>query len=525
MSRISEIFHLLGGLALVAAVTGCTLLPGSPVIEIDAGRLEGLEISGTQAFRGIPYAAPPIGKLRWRAPQAVAPWDGVRSAAAYGPHCAQVDTPILWFELDTVSEDCLRLNVLKPANHSGRLPVMVWIHGGGYTNGSGNTARLNSAPLAREGVVLVTLNYRLTIFGFLTHPALTATQPDEPVGNLALLDIVAALKWVRTNIAAFGGDPHNVTIFGESAGAGLVNTLLVMPASEGLFHRAISESASVGLAPDPYPNRKAGFLPASYKAGTSYAKKLGIDHSAEDAAGITAKLRSFSTRQLLDALSDRDRFTPVIDGETVPDQVGLLTAQGRQHAVPYITGGNSWEASLGRQIGGGFSPEFSSRLVPAAEKKRLYPGLAGSTLDDQIFGDLIVLSGSRYSAEQMAKRGVPVYSYLLSYVAEDRRKNQPGAAHTDDIAFIMQTLDSEDDLSVVTEQDKAISRLMSAYWVQFAKTGDPNRPDLPEWPAYDARYRRTLEIGDEILVHEHLMRERMTYHITRGLELLERASR
>jgi para-nitrobenzyl esterase len=526
------VFHIPGRLYLFIILSGAMLSGGcasstwnstSPKVAIDTGELRGSVIEGVNSFKGIPYAAPPVGELRWVAPQLPASWDGVRSATDYAPHCAQTDPGILWFELDDFSEDCLTLNVWSPAvEQNAKLPVMVWIHGGGYSNGSGNIARLNSPAFAKQGVLLVTLNYRLSVFGFLNHLALAASNPDMPTGNYGLLDVVAGLEWVQRNIAAFGGDPDNVTIFGESAGAGLVNTLLVLPASEGLFHRAISESASVGLAPDPYLAKRAGFLPPANKLGANYVKKLGIADYKSAAPEVATAMRAMSTEQLLAVLEMADRYTPVVDGVTLPDQVGALTAAGKQHQVPYITGGNNWEASLGREIGGGFSPEFAAKLVPQADKERFYPGLSGAVLADQIFGDLIVLSGSRYTANQMVKIGVPVYSYYLTYVASARRDSQPGAAHTDDIAFVLQTLDNEADLDFVTDRDREVSELMSAYWVQFAKTGNPNREGLPEWPAYEVGESLILEIGETVTVQKQLLQERMDFHMARGSDFLEK---
>jgi para-nitrobenzyl esterase len=219
---------------------------------------------------------------------------------------------------------------------------------------------------------------------------------------------------------------------------------------------------------------------------------------------------------LLAAMGERDRFSPVVDGQTLPDQVGLLFAAGKQHKVPYLTGGNSWEASLGRKIGGGFSPAFAARLVPDIDKARLYPGLRDDAVDDAVFGDLIILAHSRYLANRMREQGVPVYSYYFSYVAADRRERQPGAAHADDIAFVMGTLDDEADLSRVTARDRAVSQLMTDYWVQFAKTGDPNGPGLPEWPVWEPGPARVLEIGDEVVARDGLLAERMDYHLRRG---------
>jgi para-nitrobenzyl esterase len=520
----SGVLVLIVCLVAIAGCSGIAWNSASPEVSVESGRLRGAVIDEVRVFKGIPYAAPPVGEFRWLPPRPVTSWDGVRSATGYGPHCAQIDPGILWFELDQSSEDCLTLNVWSPAvDADAKLPVMVWIHGGGYSNGSGNIARLNSPSFARQGVVLVTINYRLSVFGFLNHPALAASDPRGSTGNYGLLDVVAGLGWVQRNIAEFGGDPNNITIFGESAGAGLVNTLLVMPSTAGLFHKAISQSASVGLAPDPYPDRRAGFLQPANKAGIKYAKRLGIADYQSASPAVAAALRAKTTDQLLTVLAMEDRYTPVVDGKTLPDQVGALTAAGKQHPVPYITGGNSWEASLGREIGGGFSPEFAARLVPQADKDFLYPDLSGEALADQIFGDLIVLSGSRYTADQMIKVGAPVYSYFLTYVAAARRDTQPGTAHTDDIAFVLQTLDNEADLDSVSDKDREISELMSAYWVQFARTGNPNDAGLPEWPAYTSSQGPVLEIGDTIAVRDNLLQDRMEFHIARGTGLLKKA--
>jgi len=207
----------------------------------------------------------------------------------------------------------------------------------------------------------------------------------------------------------------------------------------------------------------------------------------------------------------------------LPDQPGRLFATGRQQKVPYMTGGNSWEASLGRMIGGGFSPAFAARLVPDADKARLYPGLSGEALNDAVFGDLVILSHSRYLATQMHALQAPVHVYHLSYVAEDRRTRQPGAAHADDIAFVMGTLEAETDLTRVTAEDQAVSTLMTGYWVEFARRGDPNRADLPAWPAWEPGSDQVLEIGAEAVVRRDFLAERMAYHLQRGQEMLERS--
>lgn len=516
-------------IAAAALTAGCSIfgpnLGEYPTVVIDSGRLQGDLVDGVPVFRGIPYAAAPVDELRWRPPQPVKPWKRIYDATEYGPNCAQFDSPSLWFELGKVSEDCLTLNVWSAVQHRDRqAPVMVYIHGGGFSNGSGNIALLNSPAMARKDVLLVTINYRVSAFGFLTHPALAASHPDDPVGNYGLQDVVASLEWVQRNIAAFGGDPERVTIFGESAGANIVNMLMVMPAAEGLFQRAIAQSPSAGLAPMSYPDRRAGFLPPTNKTGEDFVDRLTFKKGKPEGVALAEALRKVDTDDLLEVLTDTDRFIPVVDGRVVPDQVGALYAAGKMHRVPLLIGSNSWEASLGREIGGGFSPEFSSRLMAQKDKERLYPELQGAALDDAIFGDLIIHSGIRYVANQMVRYDRPVYSYYLTYVATDRqRAGQPGAAHTDDIAFVFQTLDTEPDIKNVSFEDSKVSRLMNEYWVRFAKRGDPNNYGLPEWPAYERQNGAILDIGTEIEVREDLFAARMEYHIGRGEQLLEKA--
>jgi len=504
-------------LALIACLAACSGPERDQVIAIDSGDLRGITADDVVSFKGIPFAASTDGENRWRPPRPPAAWDGVRVAGSYAPFCPQFNSEILWFELGPMSEDCLALNVWTPnLEPDEKLPVMVWIHGGGYVQGSGNIPRLNSPALAREGVVLVTINYRLTLFGFFAHPAMTAQQAGEPLGNYGLMDIVAALEWVQRNIAQFGGDPDNVTIFGESAGGALVNYLMIMPPAAGLFHRAISQSASVGLAPDAKIRDRSGFQVPGEKLGKSIVKRAGF----KDSEDPIADLRALSMEELVGLLTPRDRFTPVIEGDWIPDYVGALFAAGRQHDVPYLTGGVSWEASLGRQIGGPFSPEFMVKLVPDEDKTRLYPGLTGDELADAVFGDLIIHSQARYLGDQMKTVTSPNWQYFFSYVAEERRDRLPGVAHADEIAFVMRTLDTA--LEAPTKRDREVSALVSDYWVQFAKAGNPNRDGLRFWPEYSEAAPIVLEIGDEVVVHQNHMPERMDYHKRRGIANLEK---
>ncbi len=325
------------------------------------------------------------------------------------------------------------------------------------------------------------------------------------------------MRWIRDNIEAFGGDPDNVTIFGESAGGALVNYLMVMPPARNLFNKAISQSASVGLAPDAKIRNRSGFQVPGERAGKSFARRAGFKSSDNP----VRDLRALSMDEVIGLLTPRDRFTPMVEGNWIPDQVGVLFAEGRQNNVPYLTGGVSWEADLGRKIGGPFSPDVMVRIVPDEDKARLYPRMAGETLADAVFGDLIIHSQSRYLGDMMGNVSSPTYQYYFSYIADERRATDPGVAHADEIAFVMRTLDTE--LEAVTDKDREVSDLVSSYWVQFAKTGNPNAPGLADWPEYSAAAPYVLEIGDEVVLHEEYERERIDYHKQRGIANLKKA--
>ena len=496
-------------------LSSCSILNADHRVRIDSGWLLGSEENEVLSFKGIPFAASTEGINRWLPPQKKESWRGTRDAQDYGDFCPQSKRDTLWFELGKTSEDCLSLNVWTPKKTSAtKLPVMVWIHGGGYLQGSGNIPRLNNPEFVKQDVVLVTVNYRLNVFGFFAHPDLVQQSGDEMVGNYGLLDVIAALEWVQRNIHLFNGDPNNVTVFGESAGASLISYLMITPESKGLFHKAISQSAAVGLAPDTHINERVGFNVSGMEIAKKFTQRMGLELNQS-----MDQLRQLSSDEIIQKLDPRSVFGPMIDGTLIPDHVGLLFAQGKQHDVPFLIGGNSWEASLGRQIGGGFSPEFISRLVPKKDRDMLYPGLQGEQLEDQVFGDLVLLSTGRYMANQMAYVDAKTYHYHFSYVASEKVNKQPGAAHADDIAFVMKTLEVE--LENVSEKDKQISNLMHNYWVQFAKTGNPNLPGQPKWTPYNQDNGSVLEIGDTIALKNNFLNERINYHINRGTNFLQ----
>jgi len=499
--------------------SGCDGISSNPVIDTTEGPVTGLFTDRIHSFKGIPYATPPVGELRWRAPQPPPIHAETLAAKDFGRICSQRDMPALGHRSSDSSEDCLTLNIWTPdIENTAGLPVMVWIHGGGYVSGSSNTQRLNGAALAKKDVVLVSINYRLNAFGFFTHPAITKAQANEAHANYGLLDVIAALTWVQNNVEQFGGDKNNVTIFGESAGANIVDNLLIMPQADGLYQKAISQSSSFGLAPEPDLEKRIGFLPSGDSAGKKMVERLGL--SDLDDESLVPALRQLTAEQLINAVPANERFTPVVDRHIRPQQAGLLFGSGQFAKVPYMSGSVSWEASLGHQIGGNFAPKNFARLIPKADKERLYADQQGAALEDAIFTDLIILSPTRYVANAMQNAGAPVWRYHMTYVAEERRDAQPGVAHADDIAFVMQTLDK--DLEQPTATDWNVSKVMSDYWVQFARTGNPNFDGAVNWESYEAERNNVLIFDEQPVIEEDFFAERMDFQNQRSYQFLLR---
>lgn len=455
-------------------LTGATVAVRTP-----AGRTEGRRSDGVDAFVGIPYAAAPVADLRWRPPQPAPRWRGSFSATAFGNDCPQVRIPGDATPSDQpMSENCLTLNVWRPqpARARSSLPVMVYIHGGGFVAGSSASPVLDGAALARRGVVLVSFNYRLGRFGFFAHPALTREAGGRASANFAFLDMIAALRWVQDNAAAFGGDPHNVTIFGESAGGAAVMFLMTSPAAQGLFHRAIIQS---GAGRQPYarldtdrPSRVS-----AYMAGFGFASRAGL--TAPDAAALRALPAETVQGGLALWDMQSERFTgPVIDGETVVDDPDRLFAEGAVASVPLIVGSNG--AELSEEV---FAPVMvdliraqQSRLSMAA-LEAVYgdpPDLA--IVDDYFFGE-----AARGFARMRTAHGAPAWLYLFDHVAEAQTQNRRGAAHASDLAFVFGNLPGG-----ASAGDREMTRLLGDYWVRFAQTGDPNRESLPVWPRHRA---------------------------------------
>ncbi|MDB5434561.1 MAG: carboxylesterase [Phenylobacterium sp.] len=453
---------------------------GSAVgVRIDAGRLRGRPEGDILVFRGVPYAAPPVGPLRWRAPQPVTPWAGVRPALEFGFDCFHVEDPG-----DPLagtrphSEDCLTLNIWSPAKPSAAsLPVLVWIHGGGFTNGASSATTYDGAAFARRGLVVVTINYRLGRFGFFAHQALTREAGGERVGNFGLMDQLAALEWVRRNIAAFGGDPGSVTIMGESAGGWSVNMLMTSPPARGLFHRAVAESA--GGRVGTFGKSLVSWQKAQ-EIGETFAAHLGI--AGGDASAMAA-LRALPPEALQVApffIAPRETYSgPMVDGWLVPKDPGAAFAEGAVAPAPYLVGCNSREVDDMAEA----RPMAAALLKDAGPVAAALAKAYGSAdaAEGGLMGDIVFVEPARYSARCAAERerAPPVYLYRFGYVPQAHAAQLRGAAHTTEVPFVF------DKTGSVDERDLAVGRMMNGYWANFVRSGDPNGPGLARWPRYD----------------------------------------
>ena len=489
-------------LPLAAAGLATGSASAAPVT-VDGGKLEGVAAGGVLAYRGIPYAAPPLGALRWRAPQPVPPWQGVRVADAYGHDCAQLPFPQDSAPLRTTpSEDCLYLNVWRPAASKGApRPVMVWIHGGGFVTGGSSPAVYDGATLASQGVVLVSFNYRLGRLGFFAHPALTAESPDQPLGNYALMDQLAALRWVRRNIARFGGDPENVTIFGESAGGSAVAFLMATPLARGLFHKAIIESGASRYALTPFGNAGEG----AQKGGVDFAVAAGLaDGAAADAAALRALPVEALTKGVGFGSRDSTFSGPILDGRLIAETPLAAFTAGRQARVPLIIGSNSFEWGFmtmpGFPAGAKPAEQLLAGFGPLAGRAReAYAGAierGGLELEARLFGDRTFVEPSRAAARAQAAAGAPTWRYRFSYVAESERAGSPGALHASELPFVFGTVRARYG-ERATATDERVSAEIRARWIAFARGGEPRAQGLRTWPRYSVERDQLLDIDTQ----------------------------
>lgn len=488
-------------LTAVATVDMTVRAQTPPLVRVEGGDVQGVVADGVESFKGIPFAAPPVGAWRWRPPQKVSPWTGVRQATEFGADCMQgrfgPPPPPGAPPARVPSEDCLYLNVWRPAAATERLPVMVWIHGGGFVGGSGASPFTSGAQLAKQGVVLVSINYRLGRFGFFAFPALSRERPDELKANYAYMDQIAALQWVKRNNAAFGGDPDNVTIFGFSAGGVSVHSLLASPLGRGLFHKAIAQSAgSRDSVLTARPMREDGADPnypvSAETIGITFARSMGIE-STDDAA--LARLRSLSAEQVLrgapaapGANTPQVETTPVLDGRLITETAESAYKAGRQLNVPLLVGSNSADTA-GNRIRATTKGELFARFGESSAQARAAYDPDGTadlaTLTALANDDFGQAEPARFAANAFAAKGSPVYRYRFSYVqAAMREQMRAGAPHGGEIAYVFGTLAARPG-STLTPEDQAVSRVAQSYWVNFARTGDPNGSGLPTWSRHD----------------------------------------
>jgi len=467
--------------AAAIALSGFALAANaSDTVKVADGTLHGATAGTVTSFKNIPFAAPPVGDLRWRPPQPAKPWTGVRDATQLGPQCMQMRQ--VTADVNQ-SEDCLQLNVWTPANFKpgAKIPVMVFIHGGSFTGGSGTNALYDGTHFAERGVVLVTVNYRLGRLGFFAHPALTAEQPGQPLANYGMMDNLAALAWVQRNIAAFGGDPSNVTAFGESAGGILINDLMASPKSKGLFAKAISESGFGRIPGLP--------MAQAEKVGVTYAEGLGVKGTGPDALKA---LRALSAADLSKAAG---QITPILDGAILPEGPAKAFAAGHEMKVPYIAGGNSWEASL-------FST--ATPLDRAGALKDKIIAAYGNPSDLKLAQwdlstESLVIEPDRLLARLHVKNGQKAWVYYDSYIPASQRATLHGLAHGGELMYVFGNLPDKErtqggrTIPAATEADRKSSKAMTDAWAAFAKSGDPSTPTA-KWPSYGAS-DMVLEFG------------------------------
>lgn len=455
--------------------------PDGMQIVTPQGVLQGAMDNGTIAFKGIPYAGAPVGKNRWMPPQPAPSWTSIRPATQFGASCPQAERTFAGARGRLAkrheppkSEDCLHLNVWTP-QVSGSKPVMVWFHGGSHRFGSGAQPYYDGSELAKDGVVLVTVNYRLGLLGYFAHPALTAeVANDAPLSNYGHLDQIAALKWVQQNISKFGGDPKNVTIFGESAGGASVLYLLASENTTGLFHRAIVESGGGTQSVKSLGQKEA--------EGIKVANMLGLG----GASATSAQLRHLTPTQLVRAgnMVASLGFGEVVDGRAIKRTPEQAFATGRAVDVPLIIGSNSNEASL-IQSEHASMPSIMPNLTEAqrAEAAAIYGLPEGSkALEEALFGD-ILFTGAARTIGKLANTGAPAWVYHFDYVPTARRRKATGANHAAEIPFIFDSWHKFPVMSrMMSSQDRAMTKLMKGCWVQFARTGRPDGCTMQPWP-------------------------------------------
>lgn len=476
-----------------------SLFAQSPTATITGGKIVGEIKDEIQIFKGIPFAAPPVGDLRWKAPQAVIPWKGTKSCLTFGPSPMQ-DPPVPFFcwteeyliPKEPISEDCLYLNIWSGAKtKKEKRPVFVYIYGGGFRSGGAGCAIYDGEAMAKKGVVFVSINYRVGVFGFLAHPELSKETANNSSGNYALLDMLAALKWIQKNIAQFGGDASNVTIAGQSAGAFAVNNLVASPLSKGLFQKAIAESGGSILNS---PLRPKLTLQNAEEQGVKFAENLNCKSLAE--------LRKLSSEEIQKGKGGLS--SPIVDGYFLPESIGGIFQKGKQNDVPTIVGWNEEDRVSGKPLSAENFKETSQKrfgeltadflaVYPAGTDEQAYKSQMGVGRDeffgvqDYVWAKMQTSTGKSKAYIYNFNRKLPSYTPETDF----------GAFHTGEVPYAYNNLQKVN--RPWEKVDFEIADKMSEYWVNFAKTGNPNGPNLPKWEVYDPKNENVLIIDKEIV--------------------------
>ncbi len=515
--RKSSVVARSAAITLMALLTTPAFLvsAASDIVKVEGGQIAGTSDNGVRVFKAIAFAAPPVGALRWKAPQPVVPWAGVRTATDFGADCMQVpyppDSPYAR-EARPVSEDCLFLNVWTTAaagasRGAGRaMPVMLWIHGGAWTRGAAASPTFDGTALAKRGVVVVTTNYRLGVFGFFAHPELTAESPRHASGNYAILDHVAALEWVHKNIAAFGGDPEKVTIFGESAGSWSVNVTQATPLAKGLFRAAIGESGGQFA--------RVATLAQAEKAGVALATSLGADS--------LSALRAVPAEKLNGLQSFRTGVN--VDGYVLPQDVRSIFAAKQHTNVPVLVGSNAneWTTLSNRaqfpKTLDAYRKYVESQFGDYAIVDAAYPVKSDADIPNAMLAlgrDRTFTLEMRTWARFVTTAGRKAFLYQFTHVPPSPHANEWGAYHAAELGYVFGNLRGRG--FAYTDVDRRLSDQMMQYWVNFATNGDPNGNGVPAWTAYEEAKEPYMDLGDTLQMKTHLLEPQ--------LDALERAQR
>lgn len=479
-------------------------------VTTELGVVRGITVDDVDSFKGIPYAGAPIGDYRWRPTQPAKTWEGELDASKFGANCAQSG----WGGApgtisEGSSEDCLFLNIWRSTNTTAtsELPVMVWIHGGAFVFGSGSSPDTSGEAFAKQGVILITFNYRLGRLGHFAFPALSEEHPEETKGSYAYMDQIAALKWIKDNISSFGGNPENVTIFGESAGGVSVHSLLTIPDAKGLFQKAIVESGGGRdgvLTGRPIRKENANrYYPISAETiGVNFAKKHGIEGA--DASAL-AKLRKLSVENIVDGGQETDGeggipiySGPILDGKLVTETAESAYKNGNQIQVPIIIGSNSAEVPAGFMNANTKKELLNLFGKMKEEASAIYDPTGNAPLEEMLTmvnTDKVWAEPARFTADAYTAKNLPAYIYLFSYVPKTMQEQlKYGAPHASEIPYVFNNLEARRGIPKKTPEDQKVAEQLNTYWANFAKTGNPNGEGLPIWSSYNSENMKLLEI-------------------------------